>query len=131
MVGAVKVRMCAVVAVGMWRLIVLRVVNLSQLWLPKWRHLSATRLKSVVPRVSIEDLSCVEACIWLQMLVYENYNKFISATDTIRNMKVNVDGMDASMQDLRIRLGAPPPPSPPPPTIYCLQTPPFYCTLGL
>lgn len=39
------------------------------------------------------------------MLVYENYNKFISATDTIRSMKVNVDGMDASMQDLRIRLG--------------------------
>jgi hypothetical protein len=24
----------------------------------------------------------------MQMLVYENYNKFISATDTIRKMKV-------------------------------------------
>lgn len=40
------------------------------------------------------------------MLVYENYAKFISATDTIRSMKVNVEGMDASMQDLRVRLGA-------------------------
>ena len=39
------------------------------------------------------------------MLVYENYNKFISATDTIRSMKSNVDGMDATMQDLRTRLG--------------------------
>ena len=42
-----------------------------------------------------------------QMLVYENYNKFISATDTIRSMKSNVDGMDATMQELRQRLGAP------------------------
>ena len=41
-----------------------------------------------------------------QMLVYENYAKFISATDTIRSMKVNVEGMDASMQELRTRLGA-------------------------
>ena len=40
------------------------------------------------------------------MLVYENYAKFISATDTIRSMKVNVEGMDASMQELRTRLGA-------------------------
>ncbi|RLN94073.1 hypothetical protein BBJ28_00024738, partial [Nothophytophthora sp. Chile5] len=31
----------------------------------------------------------------MQMLVYENYNKFISATDTIRKMKNNV----ASMED--------------------------------
>lgn len=26
----------------------------------------------------------------MQMLVYENYNKFISATDTIRKMKVGL-----------------------------------------
>ena len=26
----------------------------------------------------------------MQMLVYENYNKFISATDTIRKMKVSL-----------------------------------------
>eukprot|EP00850_Spirogloea_muscicola_P008006 SM000042S15273 [mRNA] locus=s42:26873:32783:+ [translate_table: standard] len=33
----------------------------------------------------------------MQMLVYENYNKFISATDTIRRMKDNVAGMETSM----------------------------------
>ena len=36
----------------------------------------------------------------LQMLVYENYSKFISATDTIRNMKANVAGMDGKMDAL-------------------------------
>lgn len=33
----------------------------------------------------------------MQMLVYENYNKFISATETIKRMKINVDVMDADM----------------------------------
>lgn len=42
----------------------------------------------------------------MQMLVYENYNRFISATDTIRTMKSNVDGMDASMQELGEVTGA-------------------------
>ncbi|EPS72294.1 hypothetical protein M569_02464, partial [Genlisea aurea] len=36
----------------------------------------------------------------LQMLVYENYNKFISATDTIRRMKNNIAGMETSMEQL-------------------------------
>eukprot|EP00258_Populus_trichocarpa_P025155 XP_024441174.1 vacuolar protein sorting-associated protein 51 homolog isoform X1 [Populus trichocarpa] len=36
----------------------------------------------------------------LQMLVYENYNKFISATDTIKRMKSNIVGMEASMEQL-------------------------------
>nr|ATG70778.1 VPS51 unhinged vacuolar protein sorting 51 [Cupressus gigantea] len=36
----------------------------------------------------------------LQMLVYENYNKFISATDTIRRMKINVVGMETNMEQL-------------------------------
>lgn len=36
----------------------------------------------------------------MQMLVYENYNKFISATDTIRKMAQNVEGMEAEMADL-------------------------------
>jgi hypothetical protein len=44
----------------------------------------------------------------MQMLVYENYNRFISATDTIRTMKANVDGMDASMQQLHSVTGARP-----------------------
>eukprot|EP00897_Mesotaenium_endlicherianum_P000367 jgi/Mesen1/10330/ME000797S09803 len=36
----------------------------------------------------------------MQMLVYENYSKFISATDTIRRMKQNVASMEASMDQL-------------------------------
>ena len=41
----------------------------------------------------------------MQMLVYENYNKFISATDTIRSMKSNVDGMDSNMHELKTAIG--------------------------
>lgn len=41
----------------------------------------------------------------MQQLVYENYNKFIAATDTIRAMKVNVDGMESTMSDLRSNMG--------------------------
>ncbi|KAK4749015.1 hypothetical protein SAY87_026464 [Trapa incisa] len=36
----------------------------------------------------------------LQMLVYENYNKFISATDTIKRMKSNIVGMETNMEQL-------------------------------
>nr|CAN61584.1 hypothetical protein VITISV_007262 [Vitis vinifera] len=36
----------------------------------------------------------------LQMLVYENYNKFISATETIKRMKNNIVGMEANMEQL-------------------------------
>ncbi|XP_040961944.1 vacuolar protein sorting-associated protein 51 homolog isoform X2 [Gossypium hirsutum] len=36
----------------------------------------------------------------LQMLVYENYNKFISATDAIKWMKSNIVGMEANMEQL-------------------------------
>ena len=41
----------------------------------------------------------------MQMLVYENYNKFISATDTIRSMKSNVDGMGEKMEELKSIMG--------------------------
>lgn len=41
------------------------------------------------------DLVCVR-----QMLVYENYSKFISATDTIRKMKNNVNEMKSEMDSL-------------------------------
>ncbi|CAK4084711.1 unnamed protein product [Aphanomyces euteiches] len=34
----------------------------------------------------------------MQMLVYENYNKFISATDTIRKMKSNVETMETEVK---------------------------------
>ena len=40
----------------------------------------------------------------MQMLVYENYNKFISATETIKRMKNNVDAMDDDMEDVRIKM---------------------------
>jgi len=36
----------------------------------------------------------------MKTLVYENYNKFISATDTIRNMKKNVENMEEEMNSL-------------------------------
>lgn len=36
----------------------------------------------------------------MHMLVYENYNKFIGATDTIRQMKDNVTSMEAEMAKL-------------------------------
>ncbi|GAB2298426.1 Vacuolar protein sorting-associated protein 51 [Dionaea muscipula] len=36
----------------------------------------------------------------LQMLVYENYNKFISATETIKRMKNNIVNMEANMEGL-------------------------------
>ncbi len=42
----------------------------------------------------------------MQQLVYENYNKFISATDTIRAMKSNVDGMGTDMDKLSNIMGA-------------------------
>ncbi|KAJ3279298.1 Vacuolar protein sorting-associated protein 51 [Borealophlyctis nickersoniae] len=36
----------------------------------------------------------------MKTLVYENYNKFIAATDTIRKMKVNVENMESEMDML-------------------------------
>ncbi|XP_010679379.2 vacuolar protein sorting-associated protein 51 homolog [Beta vulgaris subsp. vulgaris] len=36
----------------------------------------------------------------LQMLVYENYNKFISATETIKRMNSNIVGMETNMEQL-------------------------------
>lgn len=43
----------------------------------------------------------------MQMLVYENYNKFISATDTIRSMKCSVEEMDSKMLTLKNLIGGP------------------------
>jgi hypothetical protein len=41
----------------------------------------------------------------MQQLVYENYNKFIVATDTIRDMKTDVDGMGGDMEKLKTIIG--------------------------
>eukprot|EP00879_Flechtneria_rotunda_P017668 GHRR01018520.1.p1 GENE.GHRR01018520.1~~GHRR01018520.1.p1 ORF type:complete len:521 (+),score=214.76 GHRR01018520.1:269-1831(+) len=40
----------------------------------------------------------------MQQLVYENYNKFIAATDMIRAMKTNVDGMESDMDRLKTNM---------------------------
>ena len=42
----------------------------------------------------------------MQQLVYENYSKFIAATDTIRAMKAQVDGLEGEMAQLRGIMGA-------------------------
>jgi len=40
----------------------------------------------------------------MQMLVYENYSKFISATETIKRMKSNMDSMENDMELLRNKM---------------------------
>lgn len=40
----------------------------------------------------------------MQMLVYENYNKFISATETIKRMKTNVEAMDGDMVTVQSKM---------------------------
>jgi len=42
----------------------------------------------------------------MQMLVYENYNKFISATDMIRKMKTNVESMEQEMKLLSRKMAS-------------------------
>lgn len=38
----------------------------------------------------------------MQKLVYDNYNKFITATETIKEMKNDVYGMDQDMDSVRL-----------------------------
>jgi len=40
----------------------------------------------------------------MKTLVYENYNKFISASETIHQMKTNVESMEAEMQGLSLSM---------------------------
>jgi peptidoglycan hydrolase CwlO-like protein len=40
----------------------------------------------------------------MQQLVYENYNKFISATDTIRAMQGKMGHMEAQIQQLETNI---------------------------
>ncbi|KAJ1981130.1 hypothetical protein H4R33_005314 [Dimargaris cristalligena] len=42
----------------------------------------------------------------MKTLVYENYSKFISATETIGRMKTDVDDMDAEMTKLQVKVNA-------------------------
>ncbi len=41
----------------------------------------------------------------MQLLVYENYSKFIVATDTVKAMRRNVESMDTRMTDLQGLIG--------------------------
>lgn len=41
----------------------------------------------------------------MQLLVYDNYSKFIAATDTIRNMKHKVDEIEVELQSLKAQMG--------------------------
>ena len=41
----------------------------------------------------------------MQTLVYENYNKFISATDKIREMKTKVENMEEEINRLALSMG--------------------------
>ena len=58
----------------------------------------------------------------MQMLVYENYNKFISATDTIRQMKQRVEEMEASNPNRNPNPKRNPNPNPSPPTLALALT---------
>lgn len=49
-------------------------------------------------------LDCADTLL-LQMLVYENYNKFITATDTIKLMSASMEGMDSRMDQLNALIG--------------------------
>jgi hypothetical protein len=40
----------------------------------------------------------------MQMLVYENYNKFISATETIKHMKLNIEKMHSETKHFSGRM---------------------------
>lgn len=40
----------------------------------------------------------------LQNLVYQNYNKFIAASDTVNTMKDHVDEMEKTMADLKKKM---------------------------
>jgi hypothetical protein len=68
-----------------------------------WYVKSALKTKSLPELVSAANLLGSETKTLdtsMQNLVYENYNKFISATDTIRQMKESVGSMDTRMQTL-------------------------------
>ena len=62
-----------------------------------WQVLKAKTLPELVQRSNELSTEIKELDSDMQMLVYENYNKFISATETIQDMKTKVDGMEGEM----------------------------------
>ncbi len=41
----------------------------------------------------------------MQTLVYDNYNKFISATDTVKSVKKKIDAMEEELSKLKTSVG--------------------------
>ena len=69
------------------------------------RLLETNRLDELLTR-EIKLQSEVKQCDGeLQSLVYENYSKFIAATDTIRSMRTKVDGMESKMALVKDKIG--------------------------
>lgn len=63
--------------------------------------LNASRTEDLVAKDAkmVQEIRALDSD--MQMLVYENYNKFISATETIRRMKGNVGGMEDDMRRVK------------------------------
>ena len=70
------------------------------------RILQTAHLSELVAQSSAlaSEVSSLDAD--MQMLVYENYNKFMVASDTIRAMAGSLDGVDGRLEQLLGRLDA-------------------------
>jgi hypothetical protein len=72
-------------------------------------HITNLLRSSTLERLMVEHRSTAREIKNLdtdmQQLVYENYNKFISATDTIRTMKGQVDGALPELEKLKAIMG--------------------------
>jgi len=71
--------------------------GLTERALALWQVLKSKTLPELVQRSNELSVEIKELDSDMQMLVYENYNKFISATETIQDMKTKVDGMEGEM----------------------------------
>jgi vacuolar protein sorting-associated protein 51 len=68
-------------------------------------HVFKTRhIEELVPQSNalVQEVKALDSD--LQSLVYENYNKFIRATETIKTMKVNVEDMEEEMVRLEEKM---------------------------
>lgn len=72
----------------------------STLMLPVVPHLPTSQEEHATLQTEIASLDSD-----MQLLVYENYSKFITATDTVKTMKSNVERMDSRMIDLQSLIG--------------------------
>merc|ERR1719331_3352515 len=66
---------------------------------------SAGKLPDLVKRSNDLDVEIKELDADMQTLVYENYSKFIRATDVIRMMKGSLDGLEPDIRSLEGHLG--------------------------